>query len=138
MPAKLAPGTYKLDATVVNPTPDRRSKYDWQKMPLWYSGMQFTVTVASTLTPSEVPADFDPAIFEFNLIRPTDGKYRGSAVDTLPVNKASAVSDALLPHLVPVNVDPVEIFLREHDTETVLRRLLASGKVTLADLNEVV
>ncbi len=136
MAATLAPGRYKLAKTVTNPRADKRAKYDWHKLPEWRAGLIFNVTVASTLSPSEVPADIDPAMFGYSLLRPEWSAFRGSAVAERMGD--TAVFDAIAPHLVPVNVDPVESFLRENDTETVLRRLLASGKVTLADLNEVV
>jgi hypothetical protein len=39
----LKSGTYKLTREIVNPTPDRRQKYDWRKEASFPAGMEFVV-----------------------------------------------------------------------------------------------
>lgn len=125
----LAPGLYLLKQNVLNPSPDRRMKYDWRKKPVWPKGAKF-----------HVEADhFDMDVaggrrVEF-VVMFMSGNGRSSRI-----SEHDDLFKLLAPALEPASVEKQtldDLLGREPNlnlAKAALERLLASGKLTLDDI----
>lgn len=83
----MKPGQYVLSTNVMNPKPDRRSRYDWRLLEWWPKGMEFTI-------------DEDRGLNRMTRIRQTWGRYDSQCLYIeSPENRTQV--DALLDKLVP-------------------------------------
>jgi len=124
----MKPGIYRLTCDVTNPHPDRRSKRDWRKLPVWKAGTIFYVKIDR----------------EYGFPVMHSGRWHHQ---DLRGHRQSPDSEwtALVPHLEPVEIDSVDRLLRadyhvgrglgEHVLPEAVQLLIDQGKITLADLS---
>lgn len=130
MNPKPAPGTYKLSRDVQNPHPDRRTRHDWRKAPIWKAGTEFVIRTCSY-------GDFDATEI-------TSGRYTHQS---LLVREAESEEDRIAPRellgaLEVVTVKDLQQALREANLGEFLLfgvdRLVRDGKLTTEQVVEAI
>jgi hypothetical protein len=123
--AALKTGLYRLTKDVANPNGDRRVKHDWRRLPLIKAGTKFEVEVRT----AEVEGTGKT---RFYAVLARVGTYKIASA-TLHEAVFKAVVEALEPA-----ERTLADYVRASSGETILKKLIANGKITLADVAEVV
>ncbi len=114
---KIAPGHYVLTRDVKNPKPDRRSK-DWNKLEMWPKGTQIYVRQTNVDTQIEFIESRWPTLHS--------------------VDSYSETYDGIAAALEPAKETYKRLLHRIHVRNTwwLLKRLVAMGKITFADIEQ--
>lgn len=119
---QLAEGmVLQLEQDVKNPTPDRREKYRWDKLPVWRAGTRFIVRARMLRNPDERWLTIEPLVqygilASLPLTDPRIEAVLAASVET-PPTLATVMADA-----------------KDWGYEHVLDVLLNEGKITLDDV----
>ena len=125
MTKSFKPGTYELSSTVINPTPDRRKRYDWRKWERWEAGTRFTIEE------DEVTTTKGQAPVKVCLICQPGSSYQ--------VNLVSPLGELLAAHFVAIKEEPSDWLRRVHSSNSaaaIIDVLFHAGKITRKDIED--